>query len=116
MYIRHTDFRYTFGIIKWSKTDLENIDIATRAHLTKCRKLHPNANKEKITIARNHGGRNLINVHALHTKQIKAVKKYFHNKQTSFHQATVIADQQYTPLNLTTQTHDSGEYDEIQFH
>ncbi|XP_078050794.1 uncharacterized protein LOC144477179 [Augochlora pura] len=107
---------YSFGIIKWSNTDLENMNITTRTQLTKYRNLHPNANKDRITIARDRGGRGLIDIHILHAKQIKSLRKYFHSKQTPLHKAIVIADKHHTPLNLAKQTQDNDEYDETQIY
>lgn len=43
---------YSFGIIKWSKTDIDNINTITSTQLTKHRKHHPNACKERLTIDR----------------------------------------------------------------
>lgn len=92
---------YSFGIIKWSTTDLENINILTRSQLTKHRKLHPNSCKERLTIDRKEGGRGFIDIHILHATQIENLRNYFHNKQTTLHRAVVKADNKYTPLNLS---------------
>ena len=43
---------YSFGIINWTTTDINNISIMTRTQLTKYQKHHPKACKERITIAR----------------------------------------------------------------
>nr|CAH7731452.1 unnamed protein product [Callosobruchus chinensis]CAH7767408.1 unnamed protein product [Callosobruchus chinensis] len=40
---------YSFGIIKWSHTDIENIHILIRTELTKHRMSHPNARKQRQT-------------------------------------------------------------------
>nr|CAI5861928.1 unnamed protein product [Callosobruchus analis] len=68
---------YSFGIIKWSHTDIENIHILIRTELTKHRMSHPNACKERLTIDRKQGGRGIIDIHrhteprAITTRKIK---------------------------------------------
>lgn len=94
---------YSFGIIKWSKTDLENLNILTRTQLTRFRQLHPNSCKERLTIERKEGGRGLTDIHEIHNKQINSLRKYFKEKNTSLHQAVTIADANYTPLNLNAE-------------
>lgn len=91
---------YSFGIIKWSNTDLEELNRLNRTKLTQYRKLHPNSCTERITISRKEGGRGLIDIQALHNTQIENLRKYFQNKTGSLHQAITKADKQYTPLNL----------------
>lgn len=91
---------YSFGIIKWSQTELEGINRLNRTQLTKQRKLHPNSCIERINISRKEGGRGLIDVTALHERQINDLRKYFHSKDTALHRAVVKVDRNYTPLNL----------------
>lgn len=91
---------YSFGIIKWSRTDLENIHILTRAQLTKSRKLHPNSCKERLTLSRKEGGRGMIDLTELHANQIKALRTYFQNKCHPLHESIRKIDKNYTPINL----------------
>lgn len=91
---------YSFGIVKWSNTDLEAINRLNRIKLTEHRKLHPNSCIERVTISRKEGGRGLIDLQTLHNTQIENLRKYFKNRDTLLHQAITKADKQYTPLNL----------------
>lgn len=91
---------YSFGIIKWTETDLEGVNILTRTELTKSRKSHPKSSKQRITLNRKDGGRGMIDIHQLHFRQIKSLRQYFHSKDTDLHRAIVKADRNYTPLNL----------------
>nr|CAI5866712.1 unnamed protein product [Callosobruchus analis] len=74
---------YSFDIIKWSHTDIENIHILIRSELTKHRMSHPNACKERLTINTKQGGRGIIDIQSLHTRQIKLLRKCFQIKQTN---------------------------------
>lgn len=98
---------YSFGIIRWSKTDLNNIEIATRRQLTKHRKLHPNSCIQRMTIPRIEGGRGYIDIHNLHNNQINKLRIFFHTHTYNLHKAIALADKNYTPLNLhnTEQIH-----------
>ncbi|KAK4880507.1 hypothetical protein RN001_008653 [Aquatica leii] len=82
---------YSFGIVKWSDTDLTELNRVNRTKLTEHRKLHPNSCIERITITRKEGGRGLVDIQTLHNTQIQ---------NTSLHQAITKADKGYTPLNL----------------
>lgn len=93
---------YTFGILKWTKTDLENIQIKTRVLLTKYRCHHPRSAIERVILPRQKGGRGLIDLTRLHTKEITRLQKYFVRTKASskLHQSVVKADNSYTPLDL----------------
>lgn len=96
---------YSFGIINWSKTELEALERNLRTTLTKFNKHHPKSACERITIPRNQGGRGFIDITHMHNKQIQNIKEYFWNKQTESDLIRVAtqADQNYTPLNLSEQ-------------
>lgn len=91
---------YSFGVVKWSSTDLENINRHTRKLLFKNRMLHPNSCTERQTISRKEGGRGLVDVKQLHANQIKMLRKYFHNKDNKLHKTVVLADRNFTPSTL----------------
>ncbi|XP_050561144.1 uncharacterized protein LOC126912570 [Spodoptera frugiperda] len=93
---------YSFGVIKWTKTDAEQLERTTRTTLTKHNNLHPKSAIERLTIKRQNGGRGLIDIYQLWQKQIRKLKSFFHLKsQTSdIHKAVVNNDFNYTPLNL----------------
>lgn len=93
---------YSFGIIKWSKTDTEQLERTTRTTLTKHKHLHPKSAIERLTLKRQAGGRGLIDIQNLWIKQIHKLKEFFYNKaQTSdIHKIITENDHNYTPLNL----------------
>nr|CAI5864221.1 unnamed protein product [Callosobruchus analis] len=105
---------YSFGIIKWSHTDIENINILIRTELTKHRMSHPNACKERLTIDRKQGGRGIIDIQSLHSRQIKSLRQFFQSKQTNLHRAIVKADKNYTPLSLSRSSHAADAHNHIQ--
>ena len=51
---------FSFGIVKWTPTDLGNPQTKTRTLLTRYRFHHPRAAKERLTLPRQMGGRGLI--------------------------------------------------------
>jgi len=93
---------FSFGIVKWSPTDLENLQTKMRTLLTRYRFHHPRAAKESLTLSRHVGGRGMIDITRLHDKQVKLLQTHFLNKQASspLHAAVVKADDRYTPLDL----------------
>jgi len=51
---------FSFGTVKWTPTDLENLQTKMRTLLTSYRFHHPRAAKESLTLPRQMGGRGLI--------------------------------------------------------
>jgi hypothetical protein len=92
----------SFGIVKWTLRDLDNLQIRTRALLTIYRIHRLRAAKERLTLPRHIGGRGMADITRLHDKQVKLLQTYFLNRQTSspFHVAVAKADNKYTPLDL----------------
>ena len=81
---------YSFGIIKWTQTDTESINRLNRTMLTKHKMQHPKSAIQRTTLPRKLGGRGLIDITELHTKQINNLRTYFKNKNnSSLHKAIV---------------------------
>ena len=49
----------TFGILQWTKQELEDLDIKTRKILTTCASLHINSDRDRLYCYRKYGGRGL---------------------------------------------------------
>nr|CAI5828319.1 unnamed protein product [Callosobruchus analis] len=72
---------YSFGIIKWSHTDIENIHILIRTQFTQHRMSHPNTCKERLTIDRKQSRRRYT--HHMQSQQDKIntwAQKVLHGK------------------------------------
>jgi hypothetical protein len=74
---------FSFGIVKWSPTDLENLQTKMRMLLTRYRFHHPHAAKERLTLPRQMGGRGMNDIIRLYDKQVKLLQTYILNKQSS---------------------------------
>ncbi|XP_031334544.1 uncharacterized protein LOC116164497 [Photinus pyralis] len=96
---------YSFGVIQWTKTDIQAIDRLTRRTLTSNRALHPNSAIERLYLPRKQGGRGLINIEAAHNIQIHKLQTYFNTKaiHSKLHASINQADNKYTPLSAHTQ-------------
>ncbi|XP_015186482.1 PREDICTED: uncharacterized protein LOC107071743 [Polistes dominula] len=81
--------------------------------MTKSLKLHPKSCVERLTISREEGGRGITDIKALHNRQIKNLRKYFHTKETQLHKAITKTDKNHTPLNLSTSNTDIDNYNNI---
>jgi hypothetical protein len=93
---------YTFGTIKWSDTELEQLNRLTRVALTKARAHYPRSAVERLYLPRQKGGRGLIDIKSLCKKQLQNLQSYFITKQTKSALPKVIIknDEKRTPLNL----------------
>ncbi|KAL1446706.1 hypothetical protein WDU94_005608 [Cyamophila willieti] len=96
---------YSFGVIKWSNTELEELNRLNRTKLTEHRKHHPKSCIQRMTLSRKDGGRGLTDISTLHEKQIINLQKFFLNKTSSLHKAIILSDQNHTPLNLCRREH-----------
>jgi hypothetical protein len=92
---------FSFGIVKWTPTDLENFQTKARTLLTRYRFHHPRAAKERLTLPRQMGGRGMTDITTLHDKQVKLLQTYFLNKRATspLYAAVVKADDRYAPLD-----------------
>ena len=99
---------YSFGVIGWTKTELEELERKIRTTMTQYRSHHPKGNMDRLTLPRGEGGRGLVDIIALHYKQITSLRQYFYTKQaiSHIHNAIVKADTNHTPLNLHDTTVD----------
>ncbi|KAL1448488.1 hypothetical protein WDU94_005497 [Cyamophila willieti] len=93
---------YSFGIILWTKTDLESIMRKTRVTMTKERKHHPKSCTLRMTLPRAEGGRGLIDIENLHNNQVRSLRKHFHTRKqvSGLHSSICQNDRNFTPLNL----------------
>jgi hypothetical protein len=92
---------YSFGVIKWSKTNLKNINIQIRVLFTKFCKHHPKSVIERFNLPGENGGRGFTNLEILQHNQIASLKNYFLNRarDNNLFNALVSADKGHTPLN-----------------
>lgn len=95
---------YSFGVVKWSETDLENLDILTRTLLTKFRMLHPNSSIERLYLPRDEGGRGLLNIKVLCMKLEINIETRLKRSNDNTMKKIIEVDKKYTPLNLNTNT------------
>lgn len=92
---------FSFGVVKWSTTDLESIERKVRTLFTQHRMHHPKSAKERITLPCEEGGRGMLNIFELYNSQILNLRRYFLNNTSHLlHNVCLSADQNYTPLNL----------------
>ncbi|KAL1448163.1 hypothetical protein WDU94_000554 [Cyamophila willieti] len=106
---------YSFGVIRWSNTELEKLNRTIRVSLTQHRSHHPNACIERINTSRKKGGRGFIDLYDLHHRQIRNLREYFHSKQDSaLHHSIIKADINFTPLNLSLEEMSIPETKEIE--
>ncbi|KAL1446207.1 hypothetical protein WDU94_000039 [Cyamophila willieti] len=96
---------YSFGLIKWTHTDVKALDRATRSMMTQFRIHHKNSSNERLYLPRRSGGRGLVNIEGQWKNQIYKLKDYFERQkeQDQIMRKILTADQMYTPLNLAQQ-------------
>ena len=109
---------YSFGIVGWTKTDIDNLQRKARTLLTKANKHHPRSAVERTTLPRRMGGRGMADIGKQLAQQISNLRSFFLRKaETSeIHRAVCEADDS-TPLKLQEPElpiHQSTEQEKMQ--
>ncbi|XP_022188758.2 uncharacterized protein LOC111047332 [Nilaparvata lugens] len=94
---------YTFGILKWSDTRLEQIDRYVRTRMTKFRMHHPRASVARLYLPRSMGGRGLMRVSRLCVSHETKLRSYFQNADSDLFVKVCQLDNGYTALDLRNQ-------------
>ena len=73
---------YSFGIIKWTKFELDEIDRMMRKIIAKycCMNLHSNTNR--LYLSRKKGGKGLLNIHHMHNRTLCSLVTYIFNAKS----------------------------------
>lgn len=96
---------HSFGVRKWTASDLKQLDIQVRALLTRHGMHHPHASVNRLYIPRKDGGRGMQCIEGIHHNVIRDMREYFKSKNLPFYKALYKEDQNITALNLATEHH-----------
>ncbi|KAJ8936201.1 hypothetical protein NQ318_008498 [Aromia moschata] len=91
---------YSFGIVKWSVNDLDELDRLTRRLLTKFRHLHTNSSVIRLYLPRRRGGRGLLNIKNQCLNQEASLRRKLLTNRDPLITAVAREDAGYTPLSL----------------
>lgn len=94
---------YSFGVIKWSDTELESLNTTIRTASYRHNIHHIHSAVQRFTLSRKLGGRGFIDIKNLHYKQIDNLRSYFLTKanDSTIHNAIVNLPHFGTPLQLS---------------
>lgn len=98
---------YSFGVITWTYTKLEALDINTRKLFSANRSHLSRSSLEQFHLPRKLGVRGIPTVSTRCFRKVGYLRKYFHQKAISspLHRAVVLADNNLTPLKWTNPTY-----------
>ncbi|XP_044751663.1 uncharacterized protein LOC123311659 [Coccinella septempunctata] len=94
---------YSFGVVKWTASDLKTLDIQTRKLPTRHGMHHPNASVNRLYIPRKDGGRGMQSIESIHHTVVKDMREYFRSKDLPFYKALSKEDQNITALNMASE-------------
>ncbi|XP_061704430.1 uncharacterized protein LOC133515871 [Cydia pomonella] len=94
---------YSFGILRWTQTELDALDRRVRLQLTTYRMLHPRSSVMRLYIPRKCGGRGFLNAKDLHNREVCNLRNYFLNNECGMHRDVVAVDRNLTPLSLANE-------------
>ncbi|KAJ8947772.1 hypothetical protein NQ318_017044 [Aromia moschata] len=87
-------------VVKWSVTDLDELDRLTRRLLTKFRHLHTNSSVIRLYLPRRRGGRGLVNIKNQCLNQEASLRRKLLTNRDPLITAVAREDAGYTPLSL----------------
>ncbi|KAJ0182259.1 hypothetical protein K1T71_001628 [Dendrolimus kikuchii] len=91
---------YSFGILRWTQTELDALDRRVRCLLTKYRMHHPRSSVMRLYISRRCGGRGFLNAKDLHNREVNNLRAYFLKMDVGLHKDVVAVDKGLTMLSL----------------
>ena len=94
---------YSFGILKWTQTELDALDRRVRTLLTANRMHHPRSSVMRLYIPRKCGGRGFLNAKTLHNREVCSLREYFQAADVGMHRDVVAVDKGLTPLSLANE-------------
>lgn len=92
---------YSFGILRWTDTELEALNRTVRTMATKYRFHHPKSATERFHLPRKYGGRGVQNIKQLHWTQVQNLKMYFTQRTENNNLYQIMQHLKFkgTPLN-----------------
>lgn len=102
---------YSFGVIRWTQTELDDLNRRVRVLFTKHRAHHPRSSVERFHLPRKKGGRGITDMKNLYYDQIENLRNFFiHKSETSrIHRAISEIDNKITPLHLKNDSLETKE-------
>jgi hypothetical protein len=97
---------YGFGVINWSKSSLEAFDRKIRTTMTKFRLHHPRSSMQRLYIPRGEGGRGLLSLETMCSKQCEHLREYFVAHRPEFVEAVRSKGIKFGSLSLHLETAD----------
>ena len=94
---------YSFGILKWTQTELDALDRKVRTLLTAYRMHHPRSSVMRLYIPRKCGRRGSLNAKTLHNREVCSLMEYFLEADGEMHRDVVSVDKGLTPLSLANE-------------
>ena len=94
---------YSFGILKWTQTELDALDRRVRTLLTANRMHHPRSSVMRLYIPRKCGGRGFLNAKTLHNREVCSLREYFLEADGEMHRDVVSVDKGLTALSLANE-------------
>ncbi|XP_052744244.1 uncharacterized protein LOC128199309 [Bicyclus anynana] len=92
---------YTFGVLRWTQTELDVLDRRVRTTMTLYRMHHPKSSVMRLYVPRKCGGRGLLSAKTMHNREICSLRTYFETKRESpMHTEVIACDKGLTPLSL----------------
>lgn len=99
---------YSFGVMRWSDTELEALNTLTRSHCHKYRIIHHiHSALKRFILDREEEGRSFIDIKNLNCKQIDNLRKYFtkRTETSDLHKAITHANTSAAPLQFHNHTY-----------
>ncbi|CAG4958012.1 unnamed protein product [Parnassius apollo] len=95
---------YTFGILRWTQTELNALDRKVRTTMTSHRMQHPRSSVMRLYLPRKHGGRGFLSALTMHNREVCSLRDYFLARSDDpFYNDVISSDKGLTTLSLANE-------------
>ncbi|CAK1604623.1 unnamed protein product [Parnassius mnemosyne] len=95
---------YTFGILRWTQTELNALDRKVRTIMTSHRMHHPRSSVMRLHLPRKHGGRGFLSALTMHNREVCSLRNYFLTRADDpYYRDVISCDKGLTPLSLANE-------------
>ncbi|CAK1595297.1 unnamed protein product [Parnassius mnemosyne] len=95
---------YTFGILRWTQTELNALDRKVRTIMTSHRMHHPRSSVMRLYLPRKHGGRGFLSALTMHNREVCSLRNYFLTRADDpYYRDVISCDKGLTPLSLANE-------------
>ncbi|CAK1585984.1 unnamed protein product [Parnassius mnemosyne] len=106
---------YTFGILRWTQTELNALDRKVRTIMTSHRVHHPRSSVMRLYLPRKHGGRGFLSALTMHNREVCSLRLRAYRRKTGHRLNARLMDLRLKRCRALLKRYAGKKYREILF-